>query len=138
MLMRIESADEFRRLRQSEDPAEYRRAAHGELSDATCREIIDRFPDMKFWVAHNKTVPLEILRVLSVDPEVRVRTAVAMKRKLDDRLFSLLSQDPHETVRHAVARNAKCPLSVLRVLTDDPSDLIREAASRRLAQRGIP
>jgi hypothetical protein len=76
----IESADEFVRLRTSEDPSEYRRAAHDLAAEETWREIIDRFPQMRFWVAQNKTVPLPILEVLRRDPDERVRSMVRAKR----------------------------------------------------------
>ncbi|GAB1644409.1 hypothetical protein [Krasilnikovia sp. MM14-A1259] len=76
----IESADEFVRLRTSEDPAEYRRAANEPAAEAIWREVIDRFPQMRFWVAQNKTVPLSILEVLRRDPDERVRSMVRAKR----------------------------------------------------------
>jgi hypothetical protein len=75
----IESADEFIRLRTSDDPAEYRRAAHDEGSESTWRDVIERFPDMRFWVAQNKTVPLSILETLRTDPDEQVRSMVRAK-----------------------------------------------------------
>lgn len=53
----IESADEFVRLRTSADPAEYQRAARDDATERTWRDVIARFPEMRFWVAQNKTVP---------------------------------------------------------------------------------
>lgn len=76
----IESADEFVRLRASEDQEEYERAAHDEASDATWLDVIERFPDMRRWVAHNKTVPLRILEVLRQDPDEDVVWMVRKKR----------------------------------------------------------
>ncbi|MGW5380983.1 hypothetical protein [Nocardia sp. NPDC003963] len=75
----IESAEEFVRLRCSEDPAEYNRAAHEEASEQTWREVIARFPEMRVRVAHNKTVPLNILEELRGDDEW-VRSMVRAKR----------------------------------------------------------
>jgi hypothetical protein len=75
----IESAEEFVRLRASTDPDEYLRAAHDEAADATWRDVITRFPDMRFWVAQNKTVPLSILHELRNDPDERVRSMVRAK-----------------------------------------------------------
>ena len=63
----IESAEEFKRLRESEVPEEYRRAAHDEASSETWLEVLNKFPELSFWVAQNKTVPLEILHVLADD-----------------------------------------------------------------------
>ena len=76
----IESAEEFVRLRSSEDPAEYNRAAHDSASVSTWLDVIERYPEMREWVAHNKTVPLEILEQLRNDPDERVRWMVLKKR----------------------------------------------------------
>jgi hypothetical protein len=76
----IESAEEFVRLRVSDDPAEYGRAASEAASVETWLEVVDRFPDMRYWVAHNKTVPLEVLEVLRHDPDEQVRWMVLQKR----------------------------------------------------------
>lgn len=76
----IESADEFVRLRTSPDPEEYRRAAHEEATEQTWTEVIERYPDMRSWVAHNKTVPLSILEILRYDADEQVRLTVTGKR----------------------------------------------------------
>lgn len=76
----IESAEEFVRLRTSEDPAEYNKAARDEASESTWRDVIERYPDMRFWVAQNKTVPLTVLEVLRHDPDEQVRDMVTSKR----------------------------------------------------------
>ena len=75
----IESAEEFVRLRTREDPGEYHRAAHEEASTGTWLDVIERYPDMRFWVANNKTVPLEVLEVLRQDADERVRSMVRCK-----------------------------------------------------------
>ena len=90
----INSAEEFVRLRNSELPDEYRRAAHEEAPISVWHDVISRFPgSVRGWVAHNKAVPLEILKVLARDPEVSVRMTVASKRKLSPELFEVLSRD---------------------------------------------
>ncbi|MGH3738668.1 MAG: hypothetical protein ACRDT6_24145 [Micromonosporaceae bacterium] len=76
----IDSAEEFVRLRTSEYPAEYNRAAQDEAAESTWRDVIERFPDMRFWVAQNKTVPLSVLEMLRHDPDERVRDMVTSKR----------------------------------------------------------
>jgi Leucine rich repeat variant len=48
--------------------------------DQVWYEVIDRFPDMRFWVAHNKTIPLEILERLRTDPDDKVQEMVRRKR----------------------------------------------------------
>ena len=130
----IKSAQEFVRLRSSEDPAEYQRAAHDGAPEQVWTEVIRDYPEMKVWVAHNKKVPLEILRVLSDDLDPNVRKAVAAKRKLDQDLFEKLSSDKDEAVRQRIAYNRKTPRSIIERLADDPCPLVQEPAQSRLAE----
>ncbi|MBA4013865.1 MAG: hypothetical protein C0481_18540 [Phenylobacterium sp.] len=130
----IDSADEFQRLRTSDDLDEQRRAALDAASEETWIEVIERFPDMREWVAINKTVPLKILRVLAADANVRVRFAVAAKLKLDRELFEKLVRDPDESVRARVAYNPRVPSDLLALLTHDPEKFVA-AASRERALR---
>ena len=129
----IKSAEEFHRLRTSDDPEEYGRAAREAADEEVWREVIDRFPDMRFWVAHNKTVPLSILRTLAKDEDDRVRIMVAARRKLDRELFFTLAADADASIRHAVACNDKCPSEVLRLLSHDSERFVAEEAADRLA-----
>lgn len=76
----IESAEEFVRLRTSDDPDEYRRAAHDEVSEQTWRDVIAWVPEMRFWVAQNKTVPMSILEERRCDEDERVHSMVKAKR----------------------------------------------------------
>jgi hypothetical protein len=128
----IRSAEEFLHLRNSEQPEEYGRAATEPANEAVWREIIETYPDMRIWVAHNKTVPLATLRMLAKDDNDRVRHMVASKRKLDMALFMDLARDPDESVRHRVAANAKAPADVLRYLSNDESPFVAAAAAQRL------
>ncbi len=68
------------RLRTSWVPEEYRRAAADEAPVEVWTQIIERYPDMRFWVAQNKTVPLAILEMLRHDPDRRVQWMVRSKR----------------------------------------------------------
>jgi hypothetical protein len=97
------------------------------------RDLIKNHPDMKSWVAHNKTVPMEILEVLSTDRESDVRNAVARKRKLTKAMFERLARDADEGVRLAVAYNANTPDEVLQLLVDDSWDQVAAKAKARLA-----
>lgn len=108
----IQTPEAFVRLRTSQDPAEYGRAAHDEAPMAVWMALIAGWPDMREWVAHNKTVPLEVLRALAVDPRARVRRAVAVKRKLDRDLFERLAADADEGVLRALLHNAKVPTDI--------------------------
>ena len=128
----IESADEFYRLRTSDDPEEYWHAAHDNAPDDVWREIIARFPDMRVFVAHNKTVPITILDVLANDADWRVRDMVAMKRKLPEYLQLRLAQDTHEAVRRSLVYNARATRRVLELIAHDEVEEIREHARSRL------
>lgn len=75
----IETPEEFRRLRESENPEEYRRASHDVAPVEVWLEVIRRWPDMRFWVAQNKTVPVSVLEVLADDPDETVRDMVLRK-----------------------------------------------------------
>jgi hypothetical protein len=127
----IGSADEFRRLRTSDDVDEQRRASLEPADEGVWGEIIERFPDLRQWVAHNKTIPLGILRTLAADLDPEVRSAVASKRKLDRELFELLAQDPEPSVRCRVAWNRKTPADVLAKLAGDPEAFVVRAISER-------
>jgi hypothetical protein len=105
----IETAEEFVRLRSSEDAAEQQRAAHSAAPEAVWHDVIARFPAYRFWVAQNKTVPLSILRDLAGDTDARVRSMIARKRKLDRALFDSLALDAEASVRAALTHNPKCP-----------------------------
>ena len=96
----IESAEEFVRLRRSVDPEEYRRAAWEEAPVDTWLDVIERFPEMRSWVAHNKTVPLEILEILRQDPDEQVQWAVRQKR-------SWARAHPEDSNRHTGLSNTR-------------------------------
>jgi hypothetical protein len=132
----INSADEFVRLRTSELREEYLQAAEGEASIAVWMEVIARFPDMREWVALNKTVPLEVLAVLAGDASASVRATVADKRRLSPTLFQSLSLDDDDVVRQRIAYNKKVPPHLLDRLAEDPSPMVREAARMRLRRVG--
>jgi hypothetical protein len=130
----IASADEFRDLRTSEDSGQYLRAAHDEAPISVWTDVIKRFPEMRMWVVHNKTVPVEILEILAGDLNEQVRYMVAMKRKIPESLQLRLAVDPDESVRLAIAHNAKATRVVLQLLADDSWEPVRDQARARLAQ----
>ena len=76
----IDSAADFARLRTSDNPDDQRRAGHDEASEATWRQVIADHPELRTWVAHDKTVPLPILAVMAADPDVMVRSKVPWMR----------------------------------------------------------
>lgn len=73
----ISSAEELKHLRESKNPQDYQRAAQEEASLEVWQEVLVSFPEKAFWVAQNKTVPLEILEQLSKNTDTTVRAMVA-------------------------------------------------------------
>ena len=123
----IRSAEEFVRLRSSDHKAEYGRAAQEEALLSVWRDVIAGYPSCRKWVAHNKTVPLEILGELCAF-EVDVRVFVAMKRSLSPALFHRLSHDEDAVVRQQVAANKKAPREVLEKLSRDSDEDVARVA----------
>jgi hypothetical protein len=93
----IISAEEFVRLRTSDLPEDQDKASHDFADFSVWIDVIKDHPELKIWVIHNKTIPIEILHLLSKDEDSNVRSAVARKRKIDDAIFNLLATDPDET-----------------------------------------
>lgn len=131
----IDSAGEFVRLRTSLKPEDYWRAAHEPALVEVWLDVIDAYPGMRSWVAHNKTVPIEILAILADDSDAEVRSAVADKRKLTAELFRHLAEDSDDSVRARVAYNRKTPIELLEYLAVDTADLVRVAAQESLERR---
>lgn len=136
----IETAEEFVRLRTSRVMAEYHRAAHEPADPAVWLEVIARFPDMKSWVVHNKTIPIEILRLLADDEDPSVRRDVLRKNKvlgrnkIDRALVEKFARDPDEEVRADVAKNPHTPRDIIERLAEDPSSWVYFGARERLAE----
>lgn len=134
----IQSAEEFVALRTSENMEEYLRSDHEEAPIEVWRMVLSKYPEMKIWVAHNKTVPLEILAILADDSDPEVRWSVARKRKLSATLFAKLANDDDDSVRAAVAINKKTPAEVLKLLINDPWEEVRNQAKANLSRLGVP
>ncbi|UZJ59568.1 hypothetical protein OKW98_23985 [Pseudomonas sp. KU26590] len=130
----IRSAEEFVVLRDSDIKAEYDRSAMEEAPIAVWRDVIERFPDHRRWVAHNKTVPVEILEVLC-EFDASTRWFVAGKRKLSATLFERLSQDEDSDVRIAICANKKTPLEILERLLQDVNEDVARVAAKHYKRR---
>jgi hypothetical protein len=132
----IENADEFVHLRESDDPDLYLRATNDSASVEVWLDVIAKYPDMASWVAHNKTIPVEIMDLLAKSDDVRVRWTIAAKRRCPPALLEVLAGDRDPTVRLRVACNAKVPLPILQRLLQDPWERVVEVAQERLRERG--
>ncbi len=130
----IGSAEEFVRLRSSECMEDYRRAAAEEAPLEVWREVIAEYPDMREWVAHNKTVPIEVIEILARDPTANVRHTIARKRRTPPHVLEQLARDTDDSVRLAVACNPKIPRGLLEFLLNDKWAEVRVTAASRLSQ----
>ncbi len=133
----ITSAQEFVRLRSSEIKAEYLRAAHEAADIQVWLEVIKKHPEFQEWVAHNKSIPNEIIELLSESTDPRVRSVIADKRKTPAHVLEKLSRDTDAGVRLRVAYNAKVPNEILVSLLDDPWERVVETAQEKLSQRNL-
>ena len=125
----IKTADEFIKLRQSEDKVEQIRAGHETAEINVWHDVIKNYPEYKRWVIYNKTIPIEILELLSLDLNPNVRSEVARKKKINDKIFDLLSVDPDENVRYALMCNTKLTLDKKRAIkTEDSEWLVKQFA----------
>ena len=144
----IESAEEFLRLRSSDDLEEQHRASREEADVSVWHELLKQYPDtgeqealngpipegawIRTWVAHNKKIPEAIIRILAKDSSWRVRHTIAMKRKTPPDVLKMLSTDLDESIRHRVAMNPKTPKGILESMLDDPQETIVLAVKKRL------
>ena len=133
-LIMIQSAEEFINLRESDISEDQFRASNEEAPLEVWLEVMTKFPKMRSWVAHNKTVPIKILERLAVDESIDVRAVVASKRKIPKHLQLLLAKDSCDSVREQLAYNAKCDAQILEQLANDPVTFVRTAAAKRLEQ----
>lgn len=129
----ITSVAEYIRLRESDDPAEYNRSVWATMPLPVWWDLVRDHPDMRFWAAHNRTVPSEILTELIKDPDWRVRDRVAGKRRCPPELLEQLVDDPHDAVRRLVAGHPRSSRATVERLVDDPWPVIAQEARARLA-----
>lgn len=120
------TAEEFIRLRYSDDLEEQYRAGLETADLKVWLTVIEKYPESKSWVIHNKTIQIEILELLSEDADAKVREAVARKRKINQNIKHRLFNDPDEQVRYALINNPKLsPDELLQIKVED-SDWLKE------------
>jgi hypothetical protein len=132
----INKAEEFVELRTSNDPSLYSRAANESAPDQVWKEIIDKYPEMRQWVAHNRTISQSIIVLLAADPDPIVRYFIAMKRTIDNSIREQLAKDPDDSVRLAIAKNKKTPIDILRKLANDSWEEAAKVARERIENSG--
>lgn len=127
--------DEYLNLVNSEDKEDTNRTINEELSSELILEIIKNYPGKKSWLAHNKHLPVSVLRLLALDENDDVRFTIAMKKKCDRHIFEILMKDPNFSVRMAVVRNNKLPIDLLKLLAFDKENEISEEAKRIITEK---
>ena len=132
----ILSAEEFVRLRESEDPSEYIRSGVDTAELSVWLDIIYKYPEMRVWVARNRTVPPEIIRLLAKDNDPLVRGSISRKYPLENDLYHDLSRDIDEGIRAGLTYNKKIPIDILKYMSEnDPSEFVKEVALEKYNQR---
>jgi hypothetical protein len=124
----ITSAKEFIELRELNDD----RATHDSADVKVWFDVIDNYPDYKIWVIHNKAVPIEILEYLALDSDSKIRSAVARKRKINDKIFDLLNADNDESVRFDLISNTKLSIDKLNQIKTDDSEWLKQKLKDKL------
>jgi hypothetical protein len=107
----------------------YNRAAHDSADISTWIEVIEKHPDFKRWVIHNKTVPIEILELLTFDNDANVRSEVARRRTINDKIFATLARDKDENVRYALMCNTRLSIDKLKQIETRDS-AVRHASGK--------
>lgn len=132
----IKSAEEFIRLRTSTIPEEYGRAGREEAPDEVWIELIEKHPEMRVWVARNRTISFELQTLLAQDKDSHVRSSIASKYPLDRSLYEILSKDKDEGVRTIIAYNKRVPLDILiKMANEDPEEWVRTKAMESYEER---
>jgi hypothetical protein len=96
--------------------------------------VIEKYPNYKEWVIHNKTVPLEILELLTSDENSTIRSAVARKRKINEKIFETLSRDKDENVRYALMCNTNLTIDQLKQIEIADSDWLTNQLNERIKE----
>lgn len=132
----IKSAEEFLRLRFSDSEEDQIRANSDSASEEVWLNVIEKYPEMKEYVARNQSVTANILNILANDGNRRVRWSVASNLKTSTETLRLLSKDFDEAVRQDVAINPNTPIELLKTLENDPWEGVVEVVKERLEKLG--
>lgn len=112
----IDNANEWIKLRRSEEREDYWRSANEEVPLSVWKEIYEVAPDLRDFIAYNKTSPHEMLEILAKDDDSRVRYAAAARADARPELLRQLALDADEAVRGRICWNPSTPRDVLELL----------------------
>lgn len=129
----IDDANEWIRLRRSDDPEDQQRAMTEAVPVAVWAQVYERAPDLRPFIAAHREVALPMLERLADDPDATVRLAIAQRKVAPENLLRLLADDVNEQVRLAVAAHPSTGKDVLQYLSRvDGAEAVRVRATARL------
>lgn len=129
----IDDANEWIRLRRSDDPDDQQRAMTEAVPVAAWAEVYDRAPDLRPFMAAHGGVASAWLERLARDPDRAVRLAIAQRDDASEAVLRELADDVSEPVRVAVAANPSTRKDVLQYLSRvDGAEAVRVRAAARL------
>jgi hypothetical protein len=135
----IDNAREWIRLRSSDDSDDNHRAATETVPLAVWMQIHSKAPDLRAFIAYNRTSPPEMLAILARDENRLVRHAVAERHDAPVSALRELADDVDERVRVLVAGHPSTQRDVLQYLSRvDAADAVRVKASARLRAQAHP
>ena len=88
----------------------------------------DEYPDVRWGVAGNENVSVEISERLSEDEDASVRCNVAGNRNVSVEMLERLSRDEDASVRREVARSENASVEILERLKNDSDKGVRDMA----------
>ncbi|WP_175815485.1 hypothetical protein [Burkholderia diffusa] len=130
-MMKIQTAEEFKRYAESDEDVEFSKAQWS-ASDDVWFSVLEKYPELSRSVAFNNTISMSVLDRLSVSDDWITRCDVAMKRRISRGIFERLSVDPESAVRKRIALNPKVPEDILARLANDADESVAEVAKERL------
>lgn len=131
----ITSVEEFIEILSSDEESGTGESRSCRATENLWIQIISEYPHLKKWVAWNKTIPFNVLEILSGDDEPEIRWWIASKRKISVDLLEKFSKDVNSSVRERVVFNASTPVHILKELSLDTDADIAENAQRKLIER---
>lgn len=84
------------------------------------------------FLSRNPNLPADLAEKLFAHPHENVRSGIASRKDLPEKMLLTLSLDESSMVRRAVADNPAAPASILLRLAGDEQPLVRAAAEKRL------
>lgn len=104
-------------------------------SEHIWKEILAKYPDLKWEVAQNKKLPDAIKRMLAVDEDFYVRSSIARKHKIPEDLYLVFARDESESIRSRIAVRNDTPMEALELLALDSSEYVAQIARDQLDRR---